>query len=69
VASDISESFREQNGHHEVAEEKNGQGQPRGILDAHNPSAPLTTREVSAKNTTVRITNTRSGIQGAPVIR
>jgi hypothetical protein len=62
VVSDISETLREQKGRHEVAEEQDGDGESRGVLDAHSRSTPLRMRAVSAKNAPVRITNTRSDI-------
>jgi hypothetical protein len=64
VVSDISETLREQKGRHEVAEEEDGDDKPRGVLDAHSRSTPLTISEASAKNATVRITNTRSDMHG-----
>jgi hypothetical protein len=60
--SDISETLREQKGRHQVAEQEDGDEKSRGVLDAHSRSTPLTMSEASAKNATVRITNTRSDI-------
>jgi hypothetical protein len=69
VVSDISETLREQKGRHEVAEEEDGDDQPRGVLDAHSRSTPLTMSEARAKNAPVRITNTRSDIAVLLVIK
>jgi hypothetical protein len=64
VVSDISESLREEKGHDEVAEEEDGEGETCGVLDAHSRSTPLTISPAMAKNAAVRITNTRSDMNG-----
>jgi hypothetical protein len=69
VVSDISESLGVQQGGDEVAEEEDSDGEPRGVLDAHSRSTPLTIIVISAKDATVRITNTRSDIAVLPVIK
>ena len=61
--SDISETLREQEGHHEVAEEKDGEEEARGVLEAHSRSTPLRTSARAANATTVTITNSRSAMQ------
>jgi hypothetical protein len=69
VVSDISESLGEQQGGDEVAEEENRDGEPGGVFDAHSRSTPRTISVISAKDATVRITNTRSDIACTPVIK
>ena len=61
--SDISEPLGEQQGHDEVAEEEDGEDEAGDVLEAHSRSTPLRTSAMPAKNTTVRITNTRSAIR------
>jgi hypothetical protein len=58
--SDISESLREQQRHHEVADQQDGHDKPEGVPTTHSRSTPFTIKAVSAKNATVRSTNKRS---------
>jgi hypothetical protein len=60
--SDISETLREQQGRHQVAQKENRNSEPYGVLYAHNRSTPLTISEASAKNAMMRITKPRSDI-------
>jgi hypothetical protein len=63
VVSDISETLREQQGHHEVAEQERGEDESRVVLERHSRSTPLRISAMAAKNATVTITNTRSAIR------
>jgi hypothetical protein len=67
--SDISETLREQQGRHKVAQEKDRDGQPGCVLDAHSRSTPFTISARSAKNAPVRITKRRSDTGLTPVVR
>ena len=63
--SDISETLREQEGYPQVAEEEDGNDQADGVLHAHKRSTPFTISADKAKNAMVRITKTRSCMQGS----
>jgi hypothetical protein len=65
VVSDISETLRKEKGYPEIAEKEDGNDQADGVLPAHSRSTPFTISAVTAKNATVRITNTRSSMRSS----
>jgi hypothetical protein len=58
----MSETLREQQGDHEIADEEDRQAKPDDVGSAHSRSTPLTINAATAKNTTVKITKTRSAM-------
>ncbi len=61
-----SEPLREEQGADEVAQQREGHHEPRGVLCAHSRSIPLATSDSSAKTATVVAAKARSAIVCAP---
>jgi hypothetical protein len=60
----MSELLREDQGHHEIAEQAAGNDQTDDVLRTHSFSTPLTTSASTANTAIVTTTNTRSDISG-----
>src|SRR5262245_11474409 len=57
-----SEALREEQGHHEVADEQDRHDETGDILGTHSRSTPLTISAATAKNATVTTMNRKSCI-------